>query len=826
MMKLKQCFRRKILIFLLCHFWLPALYAQNAAPSHPNNGEFITKWLLLGPFSTNDLEQDFLVPSGGEAQIVPKEGDVVVTSAGDTLRWQRYHSSQPIVDLLSALGRHENATAYAYCNLTSEATATNQMLLGSDDGASVWINGQRVFHKPAFRPLLLDDDAFAADLQQGPNRCLLKISQSTGAWAFSFRALQSNPAHVSHPRLFLASAIMKEEALLYSIDWLYHAGDDPLWAQPGFDDREWERADTELQPIALPNSGWQGAGWFRLHLAVDSSLINQPLGLSVWQAGKSQLYLDGKLLHSFGEISGDWTGIPKSITFETAGDHVLAVRYVNLEFEKFREAGFSSGFFFRLGDLNQLAEQRIRYERPLIAYQMAFTALTLALGLLNIILFAFFSRLKQNLYFALFLFAYAAAIYFDYQHSLATNIGAQLDAVRMHRIVYIIFVVLQLRFLYSLFYKKVPKQFWVIMLAIALLALPVIEKPMQNFGQFGIIDLMVMLEILRVILVALSKRREGAWLIGLAFLLYYFFGTFDALMDAGIVAPFLEMLNPYAFGSIGFFIAMSIYLSRDFARTSAKLAEQEMETKLLEAENARQAEEIEEARQLQLSMLPRKVPQVPGLEIAVFMKTATEVGGDYYDFKLHKNGALTIAIGDATGHGMQAGTMVSATKSLFHALAEEPEPVQILRKCSVAIKAMGLRKMYMALAVAKYSGQQLRIASAGMPYPLVYRSATGQVEEIVLKGMPLGSFIDFAYRDETIALAKSDTVLLMSDGFEEMFNPRNEILGDERVKQHFKEAAEKSPQQIIEHLTKVGVEWAGGREQRDDLTFVVLKLTE
>ena len=66
----------------------------------------------------------------------------------------------------------------------------------------------------------------------------------------------------------------------------------------------------------------------------------------------------------------------------------------------------------------------------------------------------------------------------------------------------------------------------------------------------------------------------------------------------------------------------------------------------------------------------------------------------------------------------------------------------------------------------------------------------------------------------------------MSDGFEEMFNPRNEILGDERVKQHFKEAAEKSPQQIIEHLTKVGVEWAGGREQRDDLTFVVLKLTE
>ena len=98
--------------------------------------------------------------------------------------------------------------------------------------------------------------------------------------------------------------------------------------------------------------------------------------------------------------------------------------------------------------------------------------------------------------------------------------------------------------------------------------------------------------------------------------MFFFFGALDVLMDAGILVSLREMENPYAMGSIGFFIAMSLYLSGDFTRTNKKIAEQEMEQKLLEAENA---------RQLQLSMLPKELPQLAHLEIGVFMKTATEV---------------------------------------------------------------------------------------------------------------------------------------------------------------------------------------------------------
>ena len=58
-------------------------------------------------------------------------------------------------------------------------------------------------------------------------------------------------------------------------------------------------------------------------------------------------------------------------------------------------------------------------------------------------------------------------------------------------------------------------------------------------------------------------------------------------------------------------------------------------------------------------MLPKNLPTLPNIDVAVYMKTATEVGGDYYDFHIHKDGNLTVILGDATGHGMQAGMMVS-----------------------------------------------------------------------------------------------------------------------------------------------------------------------
>ena len=118
----------------------------------------------------------------------------------------------------------------------------------------------------------------------------------------------------------------------------------------------------------------------------------------------------------------------------------------------------------------------------------------------------------------------------------------------------------------------------------------------------------------------------------------------------------------------------------------------------------------------------------------------------------------------------------------------------------------------------------MQVAAAGMPFTLIYRSSTGRVEDVALKGMPLGGVGNFPYKDKKFHLSEEDTVLFLSDGFEEMFNPQNEILGEERVKQLFEETAADSPEKIIEHLKNAGDAWASGRAQEDDVTFVVIKV--
>ena len=92
------------------------------------------------------------------------------------------------------------------------------------------------------------------------------------------------------------------------------------------------------------------------------------------------------------------------------------------------------------------------------------------------------------------------------------------------------------------------------------------------------------------------------------------------------------------------------------------------------------------------------------------------------------------------------------------------------------------------------------------------------------KGMPLGVFADFPYQTKEASLNPGDVVLMMSDGLLEMFNANDETLDEQRTVESFREIADRSPHDIISHLLCKGKEWAGGRPQSDDVTFVVMKM--
>ncbi|MCB0285002.1 MAG: SpoIIE family protein phosphatase, partial [Calditrichaeota bacterium] len=141
----------------------------------------------------------------------------------------------------------------------------------------------------------------------------------------------------------------------------------------------------------------------------------------------------------------------------------------------------------------------------------------------------------------------------------------------------------------------------------------------------------------------------------------------------------------------------------------------ELQAKVVQAENDRKSKELEEARSLQLSMLPKELPQLPNLDIAVYMKTATEVGGDYYDFHVGMDGTLTVVLGDATGHGMKAGTMVTAVKGLFNSYSANPDILYSFREINRCIKQMQLSKLTMCLTMLKNKKKKLIMSAAGMP---------------------------------------------------------------------------------------------------------------
>ena len=250
----------------------------------------------------------------------------------------------------------------------------------------------------------------------------------------------------------------------------------------------------------------------------------------------------------------------------------------------------------------------------------------------------------------------------------------------------------------------------------------------------------------------------------------------------------------------------------------------EAEKRALEIENERKTKELEQARQLQLSMLPKELPNLPDLEIAAFMRTATEVGGDYYDFIVEENGALNVAFGDATGHGLQAGTMVTLMKGLFTSDSTRFELQEFMSHCNSVLKNVNVGRILMSFSYLKINNNKLQITSGGMPPIYYYDKATKQLEEIMIQGMPLGAMRNVKHDLVEKDLKSGDTILMLTDGLPELMNGDNEMFDYSRIKKHFTEIIENSPQIIIEKLVEAGDNWMNGGVQEDDISFVAIRM--
>ena len=264
--------------------------------------------------------------------------------------------------------------------------------------------------------------------------------------------------------------------------------------------------------------------------------------------------------------------------------------------------------------------------------------------------------------------------------------------------------------------------------------------------------------------------------------------------------------------------------------------------KQLEVDNIRKTEELETARTIQQGFLPAALPKLPYLEIAAFQKPATEVGGDYYDFFPKPGDKLVLAIGDAAGHDVGASLMVSATKTALFAsfsgyfvnrlTIDEPDLAEKVNKMNAVLKQINSNRLInMALVLIELSHDvnsntvQVKAVGGGIP-PLYILRSSGSIEEIMIKGLPLGVMETAKYTTTEFQLEKSDVLILMSDGLPERLNDKDEMLSDVRLVAEIEKAGKtrQTASEILDALVKSGDDWANNTPQNDDVTLVVLKV--
>lgn len=676
---------------------------------------------------------------------------------------------------------------------------------------------------------------------------------------------------------------------LSKINWKYQAGnlagnsagnlagDNPRFADPQFDDYSWETLKgTAITLAHLPQSGWRGIGWFRLRLQVDPLLGSRPLALVMVHYGASEVYLDGKLVERFGtvgttperEVAYNPNALPINIVLEAGGEHVLAVRHSCMEIRDpsggwgkwivrqstrpvvsayaNRTNNYGAGFGVWLVEAGKARDDLVTRRAGGGLYLLNF-GLLLAIGLLHLLLFWFYPRQRANLFFGLFACSSAASniIYYRWSLSHQSATGILLQNGVNNTLSFLALGTL-LAFMYTAFAESIskgvrPKWFWLWVMAAAVyvpmnLIFVGLAETRHWYWYLQALTWFPVVEVARGMSKPIRYKVSGAWIVGAGMLAYTLYMALNVLLlvrglsGADFSIAIRSVVILFLTGAI------SVFLARRFARTSLDLEDQLVQVKQLsaaalehekvKAENERRARELEEARQLQISMLPKQIPQLPHLEVAAYMKTASEVGGDYYDFHLGEDGTLTVAVGDATGHGLKAGTLVSSVKSLFMALADHPDIAHIFHRMNRVLKGMKLRGLFMAMTMVKVKGHQLTVSITGMPPVLVYRAASGDVEEIAIRAIPLGSMTSCQYKQQELAIAPGDVIVLMSDGLPERFNAENEMLDYAATRQALAVAAHRPPQEIIEHFVQVGDAWSSGRPQDDDVTFVVLKVRD
>ena len=297
-----------------------------------------------------------------------------------------------------------------------------------------------------------------------------------------------------------------------------------------------------------------------------------------------------------------------------------------------------------------------------------------------------------------------------------------------------------------------------------------------------------------------------------------------AVVDFSILPPFWTQWRTYLptllFTAIVLALAGRLYVNRRH-NTQLRIEMQERE----EAEIKRIREELAEAQNIQISLLPTESPDTKEFDIAGMSNPATQVGGDFYDYVPVANGQIAIVVADAAGKGLRGAMNAVLTNGMLHEVARFRSKADVILtdlNAGLAPRMYGPSFIALNLGILNESEKRIDYANGGQPYPILKRGT--EIIEIEYSDLPLGSMKSVEYESIAFDLVEGDVLIFHSDGLIEALNADEEMYGTERLKELVSEMpSECTAEEVIQHIVEDVQKFVKEAEQYDDLTLVVIK---
>lgn len=240
--------------------------------------------------------------------------------------------------------------------------------------------------------------------------------------------------------------------------------------------------------------------------------------------------------------------------------------------------------------------------------------------------------------------------------------------------------------------------------------------------------------------------------------------------------------------------------------------------------------ELEIAREIQLSIIPKIIPEVAGYKIHTYYKAAEEVGGDYYDIVELSGGMTGVLVADVSGKGVPAALITALFSSMLHAQAEKTtDPFATVMNINTQIRKRITRGMFVTAfyGVINPADNTVEMVSAGHNETLVYRAASGSVHKYAPKGFPIAmsptELMKERVQKERFTMQPGDKMVVYTDGITEAMNSDKKEYGIDALVDSVKKYGKESGGKVMDGITADVKDFTKGYQQSDDIALVVVE---